>query len=70
MGFVVLYLVLSLLAAAPFGWALSRFLLGRMPAVPVEYARYGPDRHPAVLNAEDVVAGAYLYPDPNPTVRR
>ena len=74
MGFVVLCLVLCLLAAAPFGHALSRFLLGRMPPVPVEYARYRPARHPAVLTAEDVVTGAYrdladLYPDPNPTVR-
>ncbi|MFC8207904.1 hypothetical protein [[Kitasatospora] papulosa] len=49
MGFVVLYLVLSLLAAAPFGWALSRFLLGRMPAVPDQNRTYlSPDPHPTV----------------------
>jgi len=72
---VLLCAAVCLLAAAPFGHALSRFLLGRMPAVPVEYARYRPNQHPAVLDAENVIAGAYrdlayLYPDPNPTVRR
>ena len=50
MGFVVLYLVLSLSAAAPFGWALSRYLLGRMPALPIERGLHQPDRHPAVLD--------------------
>lgn len=72
MGFVVLvFLVLCLVAAAPFGYGLSRFLLGRMPApgLPAEYARYRPDRHPAVHTAEDLVAATYrdladLYPDP------
>jgi len=48
-GFVLLYLVLCLIAAAPFGWALSRFLLGRMPAVPDQNrAALYPDPDPTV----------------------
>lgn len=46
MAVVLTYAVICLLLAAPFGVALWRHLTGRMPAVPAEYARYRPDRHP------------------------
>ena len=57
---VSIYLVLCLLAAAPFGFALSRLLAGRMRGVPYEYARHRrPDLVPAVVLAELEVRYAY-----------
>ncbi len=41
---VLAYAVICLLLAAPFGVALWRYLTGRMPPLPEEYARYRPDR--------------------------
>ena len=75
MAVVLLYAGVCLLAASPFGFALSRYLRGQMRELPAPYVLYRPAQHPAVLTAEDLVAGAYrdladLYPDPDPTVRR
>ena len=59
---VSIYLVLCVLAAAPFGVALSRLLLGRMREVPHEYARHRrPDLVPAVVLAELEVRQTYPH---------
>ncbi|MEU5660048.1 hypothetical protein ABZ802_31185 [Streptomyces sp. NPDC047737] len=68
MVIVLIYFALCLIAAAPFGFALSRCLLGRMPhrprpaVVPEEWARYRmPGQVPAVVRAELVVRQAYPH---------
>lgn len=75
---VSIYSALCLIAAVPFGFALSRYLTGRMPerprptVVPEEYARYRqPGEVPAVILAEREVRQTYerlfpLYDTPDP----